>query len=134
MLTAQQLEYFKNKLFDERQNLTKRLTNNDSYGLDHAMNGSISELSGYDNHPGDLGSEMFERSKDLALREADSLELESIDSAIQRIEDRTYGQCIACGKSIDVERLEVIPSTDRCKSCQVDLEEHHYTEERPMEE
>ena len=30
---------------------------------------AINELSAYDNHPGDLGTETFERAKDLGLKD-----------------------------------------------------------------
>ncbi|MEM5591840.1 hypothetical protein AAHH67_09065 [Niallia circulans] len=37
---------------------------------------SVGELSSYDNHPADLGTELFEREKDSALEQHDQSELE----------------------------------------------------------
>lgn len=73
------------------------------------------ELSSYDNHPADLGTELFERSKDYALSERAEKELEEINQALHAIAEGTYGICTICGKDIPYERLRALPTTDRCK-------------------
>ena len=44
-------------------------------------------------------------------------EIRMIQAAQARIKNGTYGICAACGESISVERLEVLPHTPRCKHC-----------------
>ena len=44
--------------------------------------------------------------------------LESIEEALARIENGTYGTCERCGKQIAEERLEAIPYATRCIDCQ----------------
>lgn len=75
---------------------------------------SVGELSNYDNHPGDAGTELFEREKDLALNEHAEKELEDINKSIHAIVEGTYGICSTCGEDIQYERLEAIPTTDKC--------------------
>ncbi|MFH1877402.1 MAG: TraR/DksA C4-type zinc finger protein [Candidatus Omnitrophota bacterium] len=64
----------------------------------------------------------------LSLREeADVIEEESfleekeinlIEDALARIEEGTYGKCLACGKEINTERLRAMPSARYCVKCQ----------------
>jgi len=72
------------------------------------------ELSDYDNHPGDSGTELFEREKDLALTSHEQTELTAIKGALDRIESNQYGQCSVCGETIETERLKAIPETIYC--------------------
>jgi len=53
-----------------------------------------------------------------ALVAATRQSLEQIKGALQRIEDGTYGQCEKCGKTIPVERLQVLPHARFCVPCQ----------------
>src|SRR5699024_9723026 len=52
---------------------------------------SLGELSNYDNHPADTGTELFERGKDIALHQHREKELEDINEALHAIEEGTYG-------------------------------------------
>ncbi|PIC97933.1 molecular chaperone DnaK [Sporosarcina sp. P31] len=74
----------------------------------------VGELSMYDNHPADMGTELYEREKDIALHTHAEGELEKVQNALQAIKDGTYGTCEVCGKEIQVERLEAIPYTTVC--------------------
>jgi RNA polymerase-binding transcription factor DksA len=44
-------------------------------------------------------------------------EIGMIRAALARIKDETFGVCVACGKPISKERLDVLPHTPRCKRC-----------------
>ncbi|HVL26937.1 MAG TPA: TraR/DksA C4-type zinc finger protein [Acidimicrobiales bacterium] len=81
---------------------------------DESENASIGELSALDQHQADLGTETFEREKDLSILETVEAELADIDFALARLSDGTYGTCEACGAPIDEERLEVMPATRLC--------------------
>jgi len=45
------------------------------------------------------------------------LELREVESALRRLEDRTYGICRQCGQPIADGRLYAVPHTDRCNHC-----------------
>lgn len=98
-----------------------------------ALEDSIGELSTYDNHPADLGSETFERSKDFALRENARLRLRAIDDALQKMEQGTYGLCDECGTEIPLDRLEAVPHTTKCQDCKA-RDEAIDQRVRPIEE
>lgn len=75
---------------------------------------SLQELSSYDQHPADVGTETFEREKDLTILGSVEGELADVEHALQRLDDGTYGTCEACGKPIPDERLEALPATRFC--------------------
>lgn len=80
------------------------------------------ELSDYDNHPADAASETFERTKNYALDENFKEIIESIDEALRKIEDGTYGICDRCSAPINAERLKAIPYATLCIHCQETIE------------
>ena len=42
--------------------------------------------------------------------------------ALKRLDDGTYGECVHCGKTIGLKRLEALPWTPNCISCQEKIE------------
>jgi YteA family regulatory protein len=130
-MNGQQLGLLRQQLLQEKQEIEERMVHNDNYGMATGMNASVGELSGYDNHPADLGTEMFERGKDLALNEADERHLQEIEAALNRMEQGTYGICKQCGQEIPFERLEAMPTAEYC----VEHRPHpHISSNRPVEE
>ena len=45
------------------------------------------------------------------------VELDRIGAALDRIEDGTYGECVACGEDIELKRLELDPAVPTCIDC-----------------
>ena len=41
----------------------------------------------------------------------------SIEGALRRIESGEYGNCFICGDEIDIRRLNIDPTSTRCKEC-----------------
>ncbi|SMO47722.1 TraR/DksA C4-type zinc finger protein [Melghirimyces algeriensis] len=130
-MTEQQQAELKKQLDMEKSRLTRKLDENQHYGMEEGMNNSVGELSGYDNHPADLGTELFERGKDLALNEEDEERLEAIEMALLRMEEGQYGKCVVCGKEIPYERLKAVPETSYCMEHQ---RETDLSNRRPVEE
>lgn len=44
--------------------------------------------------------------------------LVTIDAALKRIEEGTYGACEECGQMIDTDRLSILPMATLCLSCE----------------
>ncbi|MBX6395498.1 MAG: TraR/DksA C4-type zinc finger protein [Alicyclobacillaceae bacterium] len=118
----------------EAADLRERLFRSGGMGLQRPMNDSVGELSGYDNHPADLGTEMFERGKDLALRESYFRRLDEVELALGRLQSGTYGNCLRCGASIGRERLQAEPAASLCFSCQTREDMSEGDDNRPVEE
>src|SRR5699024_11236237 len=62
------------------------------FDMEMSQTEAIGELSSYDNHPADLGTELFERGKDLALTDHAESELERINEALHALEEGSYGK------------------------------------------
>ncbi|MGE5405531.1 MAG: TraR/DksA C4-type zinc finger protein [Candidatus Saccharibacteria bacterium] len=75
------------------------------------------ELSMYDQHPADLGTELFEREKDAGLLELLEVELVKVDESLRKMDQGTYGICEVCGERIDPRRLESLPYALLCITC-----------------
>jgi RNA polymerase-binding transcription factor DksA len=80
------------------------------------------ELSSFDQHPGDVGTETFELARNVSLLEQVENELEEIEAAFGRLERGEYGRCQACGRPIGDERLEALPATRFCVEDQAKAE------------
>lgn len=132
MLSPDQLARLQKQLNDEKNDLLQRLDENNSYGLKKSIiKESLGELSNYDNHPADHGSEMFEREKDIALNEHSEEQLQDALYSLEAIEQGKYGVCEVCGKPISYERLEALPTA---RTCIEHSPNQFVSERRPVEE
>lgn len=105
-----------------------------SKGTQSDLKDSTNELSGYDNHPADLGSETFERTKDFALNENYTSILSKISVALKKIDEGTYGFCEFCHGPIEEERLNALPYAALCIDCKRKEETKIDHNKRPIEE
>jgi RNA polymerase-binding transcription factor DksA len=80
------------------------------------------ELSSFDQHPGDSGTETFEMEKNVSLLEQVDDELAEVEAAVQRLDRGTYGTCQACGRPIGDARLEAMPAARFCVEDQAKAE------------
>ena len=99
------------------------------------MRESLGELSLIDNHPADVATEVYERSRDVAQHDRLIHKVEAVDVALARFEQGEYGVCEHCGHEIPFERLEVLPYTTVCKECssEEESEEEHSLHREPVE-
>lgn len=105
----------RNRLEAERKRLIAlREGEEETSGLDQEQSESTGTLADYDQHPGDVGTETFERTKDLAVREQIDEHLADVEAALKRLEEGAYGRCEVCGRQIDPERLDARPATRYC--------------------
>jgi RNA polymerase-binding transcription factor DksA len=84
--------------------------------------GSDGELSNIDQHPADVGTELFEEELDQSMIDRLKRELEAIDRAEERLANGTYGLSVEGGEPIPEKRLEAIPHAERTVEEQARLE------------
>ena len=84
---------------------------------DNALNKDHSKTTSMPNDMAELGSDNFNQELTLNLLGNEKDALDQIDSAIERIDDGSYGQCESCGKKIPQARLEAIPYAAQCVRC-----------------
>jgi RNA polymerase-binding transcription factor DksA len=99
--------------------------------LQTSLSESTDELSAYDQHPGDLASETFEREKEVGLLEMLEFEMKKVDDALFHYKNGSYGICDQCGQPIEAARLQRLVNTTQCATCARNNSEHF---RRPAEE
>ncbi|MGE0191441.1 MAG: TraR/DksA family transcriptional regulator [Planctomycetota bacterium] len=65
----------------------------------------------------DEGSEADSDALNLGIIEQERATIREIVSALDRIQDGTFGRCQACGRWIARARLDVVPYASRCVAC-----------------
>ena len=73
--------------------------------------------------PADRATAESDRSFTLRIRDRERRLIRKIQSALQRIEDGSYGICEECGEEIGVPRLKARPVTRLCINCKAKQEE-----------
>ncbi len=127
------LEHYRQLLLKEKNRLDYELARlNDEESL--SLKESTGELSSYDNHPADQGSNTYERGKDLGLIDNTQTLLKQVGDALEKLESGEYGACQRCGEEIRDERLETVPYTTLCERCKAKEEALNFTRERPFAE
>ena len=106
------LDRFKRDLEQERARLVGAKAAVHHQGSLADESGDLS--SGPGDHLADTATETFMRELDNGLEENAEHLLTEIDGALGRIENGTYGTCVACGKPIGEERLEAVPWATLC--------------------
>ena len=109
------------RLEEEREWL-QRIADDLQREQDEAVSDTAGELSSFDQHPGDSGTETFEMEKNVSLLEQVEDELREIEAAFERLERGEYGTCQACGRPIGDARLEAMPATRFCVEDQAKAE------------
>ncbi len=112
----------RNRLEQERTRLTTVREGVAEGGISDEMNDDGGELSNYDQHPADAGTETSGKTQDLMMLNQIEAELADVERALARIDDGTYGICEACGKPIGDARLEAMPATRFCVEDQATAE------------
>ncbi|NCF65631.1 MAG: TraR/DksA family transcriptional regulator [Anaerolineaceae bacterium] len=72
----------------------------------------------------DLAQDYITLEKTIALKAMEREQLEQVESALQRLDNGTYGLCSECSELIPTERLEILPYATLCVRCQTQHERH----------
>lgn len=70
-----------------------------------------------DEHDAEGATIAFERAQAMALLEETRLQVTTLDEALGRVDDGSYGTCQSCGNPIAAERLAARPAATRCITC-----------------
>jgi RNA polymerase-binding transcription factor DksA len=122
------LERARERLLAERDRLA-RLRKQEMNAFDEMA--TDTELSNYDQHPGDSASETLEREWELSIIESLEGQLSLVDEALKRIDAGTYGLCEVCKEPIDEERLIERPMARFCRKHQEEVEKIAHAENGP---
>jgi len=106
----------KKKLLQEKEDLTRILEKHQVERENIRLSEASSDRSP-DPTTADGGSMAFELEKDLTLDENTKHLLTQVDTALDRMSKRKYGDCDICDMPIPVNRLDALPYTTSCKDC-----------------
>lgn len=106
-------DHARERLAAERERLDEVKASFDGIG-EETEGESLSELSDVAQHQADIGTETFDRERDISILEQVEGELADVEHALQRLDEGTYGRCEACNEPIEDERLEALPAARFC--------------------
>ncbi len=108
-LSKADLENFRTLLLEKRREILGDVGSMESEAFRNQDNHSSSPM-----HMADVGTDNFEQEFTLGLIESERELLKEIQEAIARIENGTFGVCVATGKPIGKARLEAKPWAKYC--------------------
>ncbi len=108
-ISKTELENFRTLLLEKRREILGDVGSMESEAFRNQDNHSSSPM-----HMADVGTDNFEQEFTLGLIESERELLKEIQEAIARIEDGTFGICVATGKAIGKARLEAKPWAKYC--------------------
>ena len=117
-----ELKKFKQRLMAERERILNDLNRLQDDTLKQSPRDSSGNLSGYAIHIADAADEDYTRSFNLNLASNKQQILHEIDAALDKIEDKTYGDCENCGGRITQKRLKAKPMARFCLKCVREME------------
>lgn len=113
-MTASDRKHFRELLLEKRREILANVTEFQDEALKRSRLDATGDLSCMPIHMADIGTDNYEQEFALGLMDSERKLLKEIDEALGRIEDKTYGTCLATGKPIGKPRLEAMPWTKHC--------------------
>jgi len=110
---------FRTLLLDSRKNIMREI----QQALKEGREGEAGE--GRDTY--DIASDERDREINLLLGDRERKKLQLIDDALHRIDSDEYGICEECGGEIAHGRLEAMPFSRLCVTCQSEFEQAQRT-------
>lgn len=134
-MDKQELEKYRSKLCEEKNGINAEIEAFQKNFLDESQIEATGELSVVDNHPGDMGTEMFDRERNQALYQNEKHLLTKVEQALEKIDHGDYGKCEICGEEIGKDRLDFMPSASACINCEKQKQDYLTDKyDRPVEE
>ncbi|ARI76723.1 TraR/DksA C4-type zinc finger protein [Halobacillus mangrovi] len=111
MLTKEQKDTFKKRLLEMKEEAEKDLEEyRNNRAKEDYQNDETGEISSVADHPGNLGTDQFEREKEMTFYEQAREKLMEVNDALKRMEEGKYGLSEKSGEPIPIERLEAMPT------------------------
>ncbi len=116
-MRAKELEQFKQLLLEKRRLLVGDVSALERAALQQNRQDASGDLSKMPLDMADIGSDNYEQEFTMGLIETEQSTLREIDEALERIESRKFGKCLACGHPIAKARLKAKPHAKLCIEC-----------------
>ena len=112
---------YKKQLLEERNRLKSLITemqDNTLFGdtTNHTSERYTSgELSSYDNHPADIGTDVYMQDMQNSLTIHEESRLDKVEIALSKIENGTYGICEQCKNNVITTEGNCLITLDNCE-------------------
>jgi DnaK suppressor protein len=116
------LEQFKKTLEERQRVLRESVSRTEQDGRTADVSDSAQDIA-------DRASSSYQKEFLFHQSNNDRQLLLMVDSALERIRQGTYGECVSCGNEINAKRLQAVPWTRHCISCQEKQEKGMLQEE-----
>jgi DnaK suppressor protein len=113
-MEKKKLDYFKKRLELRQQELRRMVVRTEQDGR------TVDEDSAQD--IADRAASSYTKEFLFHQSNNDRQLLQMVESALERLREGSFGECISCGKEINPKRLEAVPWTRHCIECQEKLE------------
>jgi len=118
-LTKKELDEYKEQLIKLKNEFLHDIKN---LADDSNQNSDSGDVSGHVLHMADVATDMYDKEFSMGLASKDREVLNKIEEALKRIQDGTFGLCLATEKAISKARLKAIPYAEYCLEYQEELE------------
>ena len=109
-MDKKKLETFRKKLEERQQALRKAVSRTEEDGR-IADQDSAQDIA-------DRAASSYTKEFLFSVSNNDRQLLQMVESALQRIREGSFGECVNCGNEINAKRLEAVPWTRYCIACQ----------------
>ncbi|MEK6730379.1 MAG: TraR/DksA C4-type zinc finger protein [Planctomycetota bacterium] len=109
---------FKKLLLTLRGKLVGKVDSMQGEALKKSRQDASGDLSNVPIHMADVGTDNYERDLMIELIENGEEGLRNIDTALEKMDDGSYGVCEICSKKINKDRLKAVPYAKLCIDCQ----------------
>lgn len=117
-MPKKELNKYRALLIKERDKIGGGISHITQDALKTSQREASGDLSGYSFHMADVASDNYEVEFSLGRASDEQNIMYTIDEALKRVEDGSYGSCTQCGKQIPKKRLNALPHTELCIACQ----------------
>lgn len=115
-MNQQTVEKFKKRLLADQEDVSKRI-------VELKKDDPFSDPE-YSNDNAAVDNDVREQETHQRIeaeRDTLKIKLKNIESALKRIEKGSYGLCKRCNKEIPEKRLQLVPETSYCVTCESDI-------------
>ncbi len=113
-MDKKRLETFKKRLEERQQSLRKTVSRTEEDGR-IADQDSAQDIA-------DRAASSYTKEFLFSQSNNERQLLAMVETALQRIREGAFGECVSCGNEINAKRLEAVPWTRYCIECQEKLE------------
>ena len=111
--SKKKLEFFKKHIEAKLKNLTDDLDDSRDRLESSTGSDSLAQESVYSVHMADAGTDSYEREKGYHFINRKTDYIKALTTALERIEDGTFGVCVITGELIPEERMLEVPNATK---------------------